>query len=172
MKNLIAVCFGGPVLFSGWCGLSYLTLGTVAPETLYKLGFFTVVCWGAGASLIRFHRKAVSERVYLDVKLNVIEVADGEHFTAPFSSNSRFLADVDQFEKVVRAAANRRTHMRDRFMASRQSAHVRLWTGDLGITQLEYEAIAGVLEGEFIDPEIDVVEGSVLGDAHQTAIRV
>ncbi|MGF6281825.1 hypothetical protein ABH908_000142 [Pseudomonas frederiksbergensis] len=172
MKNPIPACIVAPFFFMAWCGLAYWRLGTVDNSTLYKVAGITVVLWSLAAYAIFWKRKTISERVHIDVKPNVIEVADGERFTAQFSTGGRFLSSPEQFSSALRDAANRKSHMANRSVAHRESAHVRLWPGELGISELELDAFTQLLEIEFVDPTIEVIDPAIAECDRQTAIRV
>ncbi len=160
-----------PLFFIGWCGLSYMWLGFVPEGNLRTAILVTVSCAAIGAWLLWAERKAVRNRVYLHVKPNSIEVESAELFSGDFSSQTRFLTSTEEFQKTLRAVVVRKSYTKDRFMFARESAYVRIWPGDLGITELELEAIEQALTEEFIELEIEVMESTLRKGSQDTAIK-
>lgn len=172
MKSPIPFFIAAPFAIMGFCGLEYSKSGALSASSFYSVLVITVVLWGCAAFSFFWKSKVVSERVHIDVKPNVIEVADGERFTAPFSKGGRFLSSPGEFSSALLEAANRKSHMGTRFAASRESAHVRLWPGELGISELELQALTQMLEAEFIEPTIEVIDTTIAECTRDAAIRV
>lgn len=160
-----------PLFYWAWSGLSYALLGYF-PEGSFRTAIFvTAFCVAAIAWLAWLKRKALRNRVYLHVKPNVIEVESAELFNGEFSSETRFLASTESFQKTLRAVAGRKSHTQGRFMSLRESAYVRIWPGALGITDLEQDAIEQCLAEEFIELEIQVITSPLGQDSQETAIK-
>ena len=130
------------------------------------LASMLAICTAGSAYMSRSKRKAIQRRAQLTLKHNAIELQSGEIFAGSFSSESRLLVDREELRKVVHAVASRQSYTRGRFASLREAAHVRIYPGASGITDLEIEAVYQTLMEEFIDVEIVVAEAA--DDVHST----
>jgi hypothetical protein len=121
--------------------------------------------------LVLSNRKAARNRLYLNVKPNVIEIEGAEYFSGEFSSGSRFLINSEAFQKTLVALVLRKSYTRGRFVFAREAAYVRIWPGTVGVTELEIEAIYKLLADEFIELEVEVVENTDAQLTHETAVK-
>lgn len=152
--KLVGTLIAAPLVFIVWCCLSFLWRGYVPDKILWLVTLVTASCMSIFVWLVLSNRKAVRNRVYLNVKPNVIEIEGAEHFSGEFSSDSRFLISTDAFQKTLVAVVLRKSYTRGRFMSAREAAYVRIWPGNIGITDLEIGAIYKALDEEFIELEI------------------
>jgi hypothetical protein len=160
-----------PLIFIGWCCLSFLWRGYVPKEIFWPVTVCTASCMAICTWLILFTRKAVRNRVYLNVKPNVIEIEGAEHFSGKFSSDLRFIISSDAFQKTLVDVVLRESYTRGRFMFPREAAYVRIWPGVTGITDLEVEAINKALAEEFVEFEVEIVKDADAQHAYATAVQ-
>lgn len=160
-----------PLIFIGWCCLSFLWRGYIPKEFFWPVTICNASCMAGCAWLILLPRKAVRNRVYLNVKPNVIEVEGAEHFSGEFSTDSRFLVSSDAFRKTLVAVILRESYTRGRFKFLREAAYVRIWPGVIGITDLEVEAINKTLAEEFVEFEVEIVKDADAQHAYATAVQ-
>ncbi|MCK9709878.1 hypothetical protein [Pseudomonas syringae] len=170
-KSLLRVLVIGPLFIMAWCGLSFLNTGTVPVASLRVAFWVTVSCVGIGLWVVLSERKSLQSRVVLDVKPNIIEVEHAESFRGAFSSETHFLTSAGAFQKTLSQVATRKSYARNRFMALRESAYVRIWPDTLGITELELGAIEQLLEEEFILVEVEVMANALRQGGRDTAIK-
>lgn len=172
LKNkLIRVLVMAPLVPVGFCGFSYTSLGYVPEGSLRSAIVLTASCAVIAALLVWTGRRAVRNRVYLHVKPNKIEVESAELFSGDFSSSTRFIVSAEAFQKTLQSVTERKSYTQGRFMSPRESAYVRIWPGDLGITELELDAIEQVLVKEFIELEIEVMDDPIGQGNQDTAIK-
>lgn len=171
MDNFIRVLVMAPLFFLAWCGLSYRVLGYVPDGHVRTAIMVTVLCIASGIYIIWTKRKALRNRVYLDIRPNTIEVVNAELFQGTFSSETSFLVSAEEFQKTLRSVAGRKSHVQGRFLSLRESAYVRIWPGQMEITDLELEALAQALNEEFIDWEIEVITSDAADLPRDTAIQ-
>ncbi|WP_410480371.1 hypothetical protein [Pseudomonas sp. DCA-1] len=147
----IPMLWGGMQLhlqYMGW--MPQGSLKSTAWLVVFSLVATLLVAWV-------LKKSSSQQRLTLEMKLNSVETAGGEAFTGAFSSSTRFLADLEEFQKVVQAVACRESRTGGRFMAWREPATVRIWPGPLGITEIELEVVTRALAEEFISLEVEVM---------------
>ena len=138
---------------------------SLIPNWLWVSGLALSVGLSAvGVYFVRAHRQIVANPVILDVRPNLISAGPNDYFAVEFSSATHFIASAELFEEAVSAMANRESHMKGRFFAPRESAHVRVWPGTNGLTPLELGEIAAAVRAEFVDPKFEVMEGGVVSE--------
>lgn len=170
-KSLITMMVMAPVLFWGWCGLSYTLLGFVPEGNLRTAAWVTAGCIAAGAFLVWFTRKAKQNRIYLHIKPNAIEVEGAEKFNGTFSSETQFLVSTEAFQETLNAVADRKSYAQGRLFFSRESACARIWPGSLRLSELELEAIKHALAEVFIELKIEVMDNKPGNGSQETAIK-
>jgi hypothetical protein len=152
-----------PVIPMLWGGLQLQLqyLGWIPQESL-KSTVWLIVCSLLMTLLVAWVLKKSSsqERLTLEMKLNSIVTGGGECFTGAFSSDTRFLADLEEFQDVLHAVAWRDSRNNGRFMAWREPATVQIWPGPLGITEIELEVVTRALAAEFTSLEVEVMEAA------------
>ncbi len=172
LKNkLIRVLIMAPLAPVGFCGISYMLLGYVPDSSLRSAIVLAAFCALIAALLVWTTRRAVLNRVYLHVKPNAIEVESAEKFSGDFSSSTHFIASAEAFQKTLQSVAGRKSYTQGRFMSPRESAYVRIWPGDFGVSELELDAIGQALAKEFIEVEIEVMDDAQSQGNQDTAIK-
>ncbi len=158
LKSPIPLCLLGPIPPLALALYSELHGDGMVFSTLALVAVITVFGWGSAAYLYFWSKKIVRERVYLELRPNVIQTANGEVFRGDFSSDDRLVAYPEKLNDCVVAVVTRKSHSGQRFMFSRESACVRIFPDGRGISSLEVEAIHDIFESEFVAPVIQVVD--------------
>lgn len=171
MKTVKKVLLIVPLFYISWCVLQYVIHGSVPDGSVRTAIIVTALSLAFSALFAWIKRSALSNRLYLHIKPNSIEVESAEVFRGEFSSETRFLASPEEFQKTLHAVAVRKSHVQGRFMFARESAYVRIWPGVVGITELELGALSDAISDEFIEFEIEVVATDTGGSARDTAIK-
>lgn len=138
-------------------GYEYFVKGNYVEWYLWLAIALIVVGWGGALLIHTSLSKLITRNVYLDIRPNLIQVSDGTRIDGLFSSKSRFLTDADLFNSALEQVVNRAFADNKKIVAIRETAHVRVWPGELGITPLEQRAIAETIAFHFLDPTFEVV---------------
>lgn len=170
-KNLFGTLITAPLVFIGWCCLSFLWRGYVPEKVFWSVTLFTGSCMSIFVWLVLSNQKAIRNRLYLNIRPNVIEIEGDEKFRGNFSSETRFLISTDAFREALNSTVTRESYTRGRFVFAREAAYVRIWPGDAGISDLEVEAIHNALSEEFIELEVEVVQGGDGQLPHVSAVK-
>lgn len=173
-NNLFGMLVTAPLVFIGWCCLSFLWRGYVPEDMFWSVTLFTGSCISISVWLALSNRKAIQNRLYLNIRPNVVEIEGAESFSGDYSSESRFLISTEAFRKTLESVVLRKSYTHGRFMFPREAAYVRIWPGAVGITDLETEAICKTLEEEFIALVVEVVDEDDGDDGqlnHSTAVK-
>lgn len=135
----------------------YATAHNVPSGALANISIaLSLIGWGGAAWLWFDHRKVVSNRLVIEVRPSELKLEDGTVYHQPFSSSSRFLNNSKAFERALDSVASRPSKSKGRFMYPAESALLRLWPGDKGISEVEYHRLLEVAASVFIDPVIEV----------------
>lgn len=86
-----------PVILVGI--LDYTSTGKLSVGIVLLCVALMVFCWGGVWWLTRASRTAIANRVFIDIHPNLISVSDGTEFRANFSSEARFISNIDKFRK-------------------------------------------------------------------------
>lgn len=111
------------------------------------------LAWGMEA----LTRNADKNRVMIELKPNLVTVA-GTSVECSYSSGDHFITSKEQLANDIRDAVTKVLFRPGQSMGLRKAAHVRVWPGSMAITDLEYGALHAVMEDEFIDPIIEVMD--------------
>ena len=139
------------LLYSSGMELGYIPIYTA---------LLTLGGWGGALFYWYARRKAVANRISLDIRPNSGQVVDGPVFYQQFSTPTHFLSDPVAFSKLITDVVHRPAISKGRFMYARESVHVRLHTGDITLTSVEADRIMEIVETYFIDPIFELVEDS------------
>lgn len=121
--------------------------------------------------LVLSKRKAIRNRLHLNIRPNVIEIEGGEKFRGEFSSETRLLISTDAFRTALESVVLRDSYTRGRFVFAREAAYVRIWPGAIGISDLEADAIHMALAEEFVELEVEVLRDGEGQHPHATAVK-
>lgn len=121
--------------------------------------------------LVLSKRKAIRNRLHLNIRPNVIEIEGGEKFRGEFSSETRLLISTDAFRTALESVVLRDSYTRGRFVFAREAAYVRIWPGAIGISDLEADAIHMALAEEFVELEVEVLRDGEGQRPHATAVK-
>lgn len=145
------LCLPLPVLVM----IGYMTTHGIDVGYLpYWLAGMIVVGWGGAVWLWLRQRKIIAQRLFIDVRPDTVEAMDGSVFHQPFSSSTHFLSDPAAFQAAIKAVASRKKQ----FIYAREAVHVRIWPGELTLSQVELDRIMEIVDGEFIDPVFEMPE--------------
>lgn len=156
--NPIPLCLLGPLPMIGMALYAHIHSDGLDKWTLFLTLTLTVLGWGIAAYLYFWNKKLIAQRVYLELKPNRIETANGEVFHTAFSSTDRLIADTTKLKKCVGDVAARMSHSRGRLFFARESAYVRIWPDGHGVSSLELNVIQEAFLSEFIDPVFEVAD--------------
>ncbi|QHF00485.1 hypothetical protein PMA4326_028630 (plasmid) [Pseudomonas syringae pv. maculicola str. ES4326] len=170
-KNLTGTLFAAPLVFIGWCCLSFLWRGYVPGDLFWSVTLSTASCMSIFVWLVLSKRKAIRNRLYLNIRPNLVEIEGDEKFRGEFSSETSFLISTDAFRETLNSIVTRDSYTRGRFVFAREAAYVRIWPGNIGISDLEAEAIHNALAEEFFELEVKVVQDGDGQLPHATAVK-
>lgn len=160
MRDPLKLLLFFPVIPMVWGGLQLHLqyLGWIPQQSLKS------IVWIIALSLVMallvawvLKKSSSQERLTLEMKLNSVVTGGGEFFTGAFSSDTRFLADLEEFQNVLHAVAWRDSRNNGCFRAWRERATVKIWPGPLGITEIELEVVTRALAAEFTSLEVKVM---------------
>jgi hypothetical protein len=160
MNNPLKAFLWLPALPLLWCGLQFHILGHVPKSSQHAALLMLAICLAVALLFSWGRKKALSNRLHLDMRLNTVATADGEVFTGAFSSDTRFLADLEALHNVIRAVAGRESHTQGRSIMWREAALVRIWPGPSGLTPLELDVVTQALADEFAELEVLVMDST------------
>lgn len=135
MRDPLKLLLFFPVIPMVWGGLQLHLqyLGWIPQQSLKS------IVWIIALSLVMallvawvLKKSSSQERLTLEMKLNSVVTGGGESFTGAFSSDTRFLADLEEFQNVLHAVAWRDSRNNGCFRAWRERATVKIWPGPLG----------------------------------------
>ncbi|HDS1721707.1 hypothetical protein NPS53_09355 [Pseudomonas putida] len=101
---------------------------------------------------------ATQKTVVLDVSPNQIRVQNGPVYDFNYSAHGRFVTDAESLDKAFFSVSSRPCAGGGKILALKETAHVRIWPGDTGITELELDALANTVRLHFLEPEFEVME--------------
>ncbi|NVL49889.1 hypothetical protein F2S72_09065 [Pseudomonas syringae pv. actinidiae] len=119
------------------------------------------------AAIYTTSHRAADMRVELDVRPNEISVQGGKVFPSAFSQNGRFVVDTALLDGACSEVAAR-SDTKGKLLALKETAHVRIWPGETGITPLELEAVTYAFSLHFVNTQFEVMEGGILATTLNT----
>lgn len=131
-------------------------ISTLNPQSWWVGGALAVFGGAAAWFVERAERKAIAERVIIDVRPNRL-IVDGVELNCNFSSASRFIKSRDALAMMVNATVNEAMFKAGgKFFVARKSALFRIWPGELAVTDIELDALIEEMTYEFLEPVFEV----------------
>lgn len=155
MSGLPLVWVGASAVISELTGKSAPSFGL----WMFAITASSVCVMGAWLTEI-MERKSTVNRIVVDLKPNQV-VIGGIPFHCPFSTTTHFFKSRDALAEAVSLAVNESMLKDEKLITLKKSALVRVWPGNLQVTDFEMEALAEAIDAVFLSPEIELKPPSI-----------